>query len=117
MPIVMLKEPAAVSITGQAQTALSTIKATVTPNVTPVTQAMSALHHWPVAVLNALSMHTETNITKTVNVTTTGVMKTVNSTPETAQSSVPDVLETEKTSVMAVSLATTLSDDSSENPK
>lgn len=113
MPIVMLKEPAAVSITGQALTALSTIKPTVTPNVAP----MAALHHWPVAVMNALSMLTETNITKTVNVTTTGVMKTVNSTLETAQSSVQDVLEMEKTNAMAVSLATTIMDDSSENPK
>lgn len=117
MPIVMKKEPAAVSTTGQAMTALSTIKASVTPNVAPLTQTISVLIHWLVAVTNVLNMHTETNITKTVNVMTTGVMKTVSSTLETAQSSVLDVMEMEKMSAMAVSLATMISDDSSENPK
>jgi len=70
-----------------------------------------------VAALNVLNTHTETNITKTVNVTTTGVEKTVRSTPETAQFSALTVLDQKTLNVVAVSLATTLISDSSENPR
>ena len=122
MPTVMLKEPAVVSPTGQAQTVASTIKPCVSQPVTPTkTQYVLDLFH--ATVLNALSTHPATNITKTVSVTTTGVMMTVNSTLVTAQYSVPDVTVMEKMSVTDVTLAGTRTetldmavDNSSENP-
>lgn len=117
MPTVMLREPAAVYQTGQAQTVAYTIKDTVTPSVAVKTQIMSVTDLLLADVTNVSSTHTETNITETVSVTTTGVMMIVNSTPVIAQFSALAAMVMEKTSATAVSLDTTLSDDSSENPK
>jgi len=112
-PFVIQKVPATVSTIGLEQTAQHTTKAVVTPNV----QMLDALDHWPVAVMHVLYTHTETNITKTVSVTTTGDMMTVLCTLETVQFSALAVLDPKILTVAAVSLATTTKEDSSENPK
>lgn len=114
-PTVIMKAPADVTPTGQEPTVPPTTKATVTPLVIAVTLAMSVPDLLLVTALHALSMLAVTNITETVSATTTGEMMTASSTLEIAQFYVPAALESTTMSVTAVSLATTIMDDSSEN--
>lgn len=114
-PIVMPKEPVAVLPTGQDPTVPPTTKAIVTLPVIQIKPAMSVPDLLHATALNALCTHPVTNITETVNAMMTGEMKTVNSTLEIAHVYAPAATALLMMNVAAVSLATTITDDSSEN--